>query len=313
MSPYLNNLRAIGLFLYVMLGNALTIATVRHLTDPARDTHFHIFQIVFLTSLIAALGFLPWMLRHGKAALHTGQLRLFTMRSLLEFASFSASFYAITLLPLPMHTALLFMAPVFGTIIALLVLREHGSWVSYACIATGFLGVLIITRPSFEVADHSTGILFAMLAALGFAMCGTIIKILTRTQPSDRIACYMLVMTSLIAAPFALAQWQMPTLHDLPWFLALGAIAWSIQQAVAKALSQVPYITLIPLNFAQLMFVSIIAYLAFDQQVGLYTVLGSLLILAATVFNAWYSARHAREMAAKEDLNPLSEEEKEAA
>lgn len=294
------NVKAILLFLYVLLGNAVTIGIVRHLTDPARETTFHVFQLVFLTSLIATLCFIPWLLRGGVAQLQTRRLKLFGLRALLEFVSFSASFYALTLIPLPMHTALLFTIPIFGTVVAALILREHATWVTYLCVALGFAGVMVVTQPS--VAGWSIGIFLALGAALGFALCGCTIKVLTRSEPSPAIAFYMLSMTALIAAPFALANWVTPLLTDLPWLLGLGVLAYSIQRGVARAIATVPFMTLVPLNFAQLVFVSIIAWLFFAQRVNEATIIGSLIILAATLANAWYSARHARDMAARDDL-----------
>lgn len=307
MAIFNQSARAILLFLYVLLGNAVTIGIVRHITDPARGSEFHVFQLVFMTSLVASLCFIPWLMKDTKAKLKTDKFKGFTLRAVLEFVAFSASFYAITLIPMPMHTSILFMTPIFATVIALTVLREHGTWVTYACVAVGFAGMLVITQPAFAAENMGVGVLFALAAAMGFAVCGNVIKILTRTEPSDRVAFYMLSMTTVIAAPFALSFWQMPAGEDWGWLIAMGLIAFTIQKAVAAAISKVPFITLIPLNFAQLVFVSIIAYLFFAETVDEYTVIGSIVILAATLFNAWYSSKHAREMAAKEDLAATQE------
>lgn len=293
-----DNWLGIGLFLLVMLGNAITIVLVRHLCDIA---DYSPFQLVFITNAIGAALCLPFW-RGQRFRIEQKQTKLLAFRACLEFISFSASFYAISQLPLPMHTALLFMSPIFGSIIALAILREHGNRVAYACIAIGFGGMLIVTRPASMDGNILYGASFALLAALGFASCAAVIKVLTRQNPPRRIARNMLWMTSAFAAPFALAHWQPVAPAHWPFFAALGLLAFFLQHTVAMALSRVPLMTVIPLNFAQLAMVSVLAWMAFNQSVSGYTLLGASVILCATIFNAWYGSRHAKEMAAKEDI-----------
>jgi drug/metabolite transporter (DMT)-like permease len=195
-----------------------------------------------------------------------------------------------------MHTALLFMTPLFGTIIAMLFLKEKARLITFATIAIGFVGVLVITRPDF--ATFNIGILFALLAAAGFAGCGATIKSLTNTEPGDKIAFYMLSMTTLIALPFALANWTIPQAEDAVWFIAIGLIAVTLQIAIAAAFGRASFMTLLPLNFAQLVFVSIIAFIFYDEIIDEWTIVGSLLIIGATMANGWCANRQTQEIMA---------------
>lgn len=82
-----------------------------------------------------------------------------------------------------------------------------------------------------------------------------------------------------------------PTLEQWGWLAIIGWLGWSQQVAVAAALSKVPYTTVIPLNFAQLVFVSIIAYVFYNELVDSWTVAGSIIIIAGTLYNAYNSTR----------------------
>lgn len=284
MLPQRDTVSAILLFLYVLLSSAIIIGIVRHISAG-----MHTFQIVLFYNLFALLFFLPLLWRRGMQHLKPRNTRLLWLRAVLEFGSFSLSFYALTQIPLPSHTALLFVAPIFGTIIAMVLLGERPTPVNLACIATGFIGVLFITRPGFT--EFNLGVLCALGAAMGFALCGNTIKLLTRSETPQRIALYMLVMSSAIALPFGLAHWHTPAGFEWLWLAVIGALALSQQLAVAAALSKVPYTTVIPLNFAQLVFVSVIAYFAFGEIVDSWTVGGATVIIAATLFNAYHTAR----------------------
>ncbi|MCI5049363.1 MAG: DMT family transporter [Rickettsiales bacterium] len=293
-----DTVQAILLFIYVLLSAAIIIGIVRHIS-----VSFHTFQIVLCYNAFALVCMIPWLYRKGlKEAFNTTRWGLYSARAVLEFVSFSLSFYALTLIPLSMHTSLLFCAPIFGTIIAILVLKERPNLYAYVCIGSGFLGVLIITRPGIEGVNE--GIVFALLAALGFASCGNIIKFLTRTETSNKIAFFMLLMTTAISIPFGLYHWVAPEAIDWMWLAIIGLLAYSQQLAVAESLSKVPYTTVIPLNFVQLIFIAVIAYFFFDEVIEPLTVVGAIVIIAGTLFNAYMSARESRRAKTRAAMNP---------
>lgn len=276
--------KAICLFLYVLFTSAVILGIVRHIS-----AEFGTFQIVFFYNFVALLCFIPWLIRTRGATLKTTKLRLHGLRAVMEFLSFSLSFYALTQIPMPMHTSLMFMAPIFGTIIAVVVLKERPTSHTFASVMAGFLGVLVITRPGIEAVN--IGVVMVLLAALGFATCGNVIKFLTRTDSSRQIAFYMLLLTTLISLPFGIAQWKQPEGVAWLWLIAIGLMAYTQQLAVAHALSKVPYTTVIPLNFAQLIFVAIIAYIFYDEVISGWTVVGSGIIILGTLYNAYQSTR----------------------
>lgn len=276
--------QAILMFLYVLLSSAIIIGIVRHISSS-----FHTFQIVTFYNIFGFLCFVPWMLKHKCKNLKPVNTKMLWVRAVLEFVSFSFSFYALTLIPLPTHTALLFVTPIFGVVVAIFLLREKPSASTLACIASGFFGVLLITRPGFEAVN--IGILFALFAAMGFAFCGNVIKILTRTDSSIHIAFYMLLMSSIISLPFGIYHWVMPTPDQWAWLAAIGVLGYSQQLAVGAAFARAPYTTIVPLNFAQLVFVSIVAYVVYNELVDWWTIAGSAIIITGTLYNAYQSTR----------------------
>lgn len=279
-----DSIKAISLFLYVLFSLAVIIGIVRHISD-----NIHTFQIVLCYNVFGLIFFLPKILRVPLKEQKPKKFRLLATRAVLEFLAFSLSFYSLTLIPLPMHTALQFVTPIFATIIAISLLGERPSVTNLISIALGFVGVLIITRPGFMELDF--GILVALLAALGFAMCGNTVKMLTRTESTYHIALYMLVMTSIIALPFALLNWATPTGEEWLWLALIGLLGLSQQIAIAVALMKVPYTTVLPMNFAQLVFVSIIAYVFFNELVDIWTLSGAAIIIGGALYNAYHTTR----------------------
>ena len=47
--------------------------------------------------------------------------------------------------------ALIFLLPIFVTILSVLVLKEHVGWRRWSAVVAGFVGVLVVLRPGFRV------------------------------------------------------------------------------------------------------------------------------------------------------------------
>lgn len=280
---------AILLFTLVLLGNAVIFAIVPRLTIPDYGHGLHAFQIMLCYSAIATLCMVPWAVRQGLRGLKTTRMKTYSLRAVLEYGSFTLSFYSLGYLgdvfTLPMHTALNFITPLLATIVTIFVLKEKGYAHTWIALAIGFLGVLIITRPGMIPA--SPGVAFVLAAAFGFSFCGVVIKLLTRTESPNHIAFYMLAMTTLLALPAGILNWKTPTPEGWGWLALIGVIAFLQQVLVAKAIAKVPFMVLIPLNFLQLIFATILSYAVYSKLIDGWTLAGALVILAGTLYNAY--------------------------
>ena len=284
-----DTLTAITLFVIVLFGNAVIFTIVPYLTIPSYGFGYSPFQIMLCYGAIATGCMMPWAMKQGKKLRRPKQMKLYGFRALLEYGSFTLSFFALgylgDLFTLPMHTSLNFMTPLLATIIAIFVLKEKSHVHTWLALGIGFLGVLIITRPG--MIPMSPGVMYVLGAAAGFSATGIVIKLLTRTESAHHIAFYMLAMTTLLALPAGIAHWKMPNLEGWFWLCAIGIIAYLQQIWIARAISKVPYMVLIPLNFVQLLFTSSLSYIVYGKLIDGWILLGALAILAATLYNAW--------------------------
>ncbi len=248
---------------------------------------FHPFQLVFFYNILGLLAYLPALIR-GHISLKTERSGLYWMRAVLEFVGFTLLFWAVTRMPLPNHTALSFTSPLFGSILAILFLREPNSLHRWIALALGAIGVLIVTQP-WEQSFHISW-LVVILAAFTFGCCGICIKKLTATEPSGRVAFYMLALTSIVALPFAISVWKTPSLEHLPVLLLLGIMVASVQYTVSQAYSRADVTMLVPFFFFNLVWSSLYGYFIFGEMVQTATLVGGVVIVCST-FYAAYQAR----------------------
>lgn len=284
-----NTTIAILLFIGVLLGNAVIFSIVPRLSKPEYGFGYHAFQIMLCYSAIATACMLPWAFKQGKAGLKTTRKKSYIQRAILEYGSFTLSFYSLSYVDkinftLPMHTSLNFITPIFATIAAIFILKEKGHGHTWFTLIAGIVGVLVIMRPG--MIPLSPGVLYVLGAALGFSLCGIVIKQLSVTESPQHIAFYMLAMTTILALPAGIMQWKAPSAEGWFWLLLIGVIAYLQQIYVAKAIAKVPFLVLIPLNFTSLLFSTILGYTLYNHSLDRYTLIGSLIILLSTIYNA---------------------------
>jgi drug/metabolite transporter (DMT)-like permease len=291
---------AILLFVLVLLGNVVIFSIVPFLSIPEHGFGYHAFQIMLCYSAIATICMLPWALKQGLKGLKTTRVKAYGARALLEYGSFTLSFYSLSYLgenfTLPMHTALNFITPIFATIGSILILKERSGVHTWIALIAGIIGVIVITRPG--MIPLSPGVLYVLGAAIGFSLCGVVIKLLCSSESPKHIAFYMLAMTTILALPAGITHWKNPSPEGWFWLALIGVIAYTQQILVAKAIAKVPYMVLIPLNFSSLVFSTILGYAVYAQVLDHWTLIGALIILASTIYNA----QRNRMLAAREAL-----------
>lgn len=136
------SLRGPAMMVGACAGFAAMMAVVRYVSPEIPPL-----EAVFFRNFFGTVFVLPWVFYTGWARLHTGRLAMHLLRAVLGFISMLLLFTALSLLPLADVTALSFTAPLFATIGAALLLREHVGARRWTATLVGFCGALVILRP----------------------------------------------------------------------------------------------------------------------------------------------------------------------
>jgi drug/metabolite transporter (DMT)-like permease len=248
------NLRGIILMLISTVAFAAMHAAVRHLSGE-----LHPFEIAFFRNAFGLLVLAPWFLRYGLAPLRTRRL--------------------------PLHTSLSFTVPIFATLLAMVVLGEVvrlRRWVAMFC---GFAGALVILRPG--LAEIDLGSLLVLLSAAVWASALTVIKVLSRTDSSITITCYMVILMAPISLVPALWVWQWPTGEQLLWLVAIGVVGTLGQLIMTQALKEAETSVVMPFDFFKMIWASLLGFLFFAEVPTLFIWIGAGIIFASTSYIAY--------------------------
>lgn len=207
-------------------------------------------EIVFFRNMMGVV-FLLIMLKHTPTKLPGGQPHLLVLRGLLGFSAMILFFYTITTIPLGIAITLNKTSPLFVSVLAFFLLKEHLSKKGVLALLVGFIGVVLITKPvgltlSYE---HFLGILGGFLAAAAYATIKKIkhiydarVIVLSFMTSGALMPLLLFLAAPYVDAPEAIAflfvDFELPTSIKL-WSLivAMGIISTLSQWLLTKAYS----------------------------------------------------------------------------
>lgn len=207
--------------------------------------------------------------------------RLHLLRSALLLMTLGLYFHALSLLALAQAVAMGYTAPIFTSLLAMVLLRERPTRWIWAALALGLAGAAVAMWPELGRSGRPrlAGLLFAGLSALSFAL----VMVLTRRQAQhDSLPTFLLLQNllplAMLALPVALS-WQPVALSDLPAIAAVGAFATVGLAAVAWALRHMEASRLAPAEYTGFLWAALIGYVAFGETPTPHTAASAVLIV----------------------------------
>ena len=179
-------------------------------------------------------------------------------------------FYGLSMVPLAEATALSFTNAIFGSLAAMIFLRERMTIGRGVAIVIGFVGVLVILRPGFG--DIDIGLLWVLFSAMCWGCSVVIVKQLGRTDSAVSIVAWVGMQLSVLSLPFALTVWTWPTVQEWLWLLSLGLLATLGHLCMVQGLKLADAMTIFPLDFTRLIWASVLGFFIFSESLDLWTV-----------------------------------------
>lgn len=271
--------KAIALMLAAALGFSLMNVLIRW-----TSTELHPFQIAFFRNLFGLVFMLPWLIKYGYKSFKTDRLGLFIIRSVLGLISMLGYFWGITVLPLAKAVALSFTVPLFVTIGAALVLKEEVHLRRWIAVLVGFIGTLIILRPSID--GDIVASLVVVVSSITMSASVLIIKSLSRTEDTSVIVMYMVLLMTPLSLPVAISVWQWPPIDIWIMVMVMGFLGSLAHLLFTHALKMSDVSIVMPFDFARLPFIIVLAWVVFDQSVDRWTIVGAGIVFASGVYIA---------------------------
>ena len=245
-------------------------------------------EAAFLRYLLGLVFLLPMLPALREARLTARQWRLFSLRGVFHTGGVILWFFAMTRIPIAEVTAMNYLAPVYVSIGAALFLGERLALRRIAAIIVALIGTAVILRPGFrEVAPGHIAMLFC---AVSFAGSYLLAKIMADEAKPAVVVAMLSIVVTICLAPFALANWVMPTATELGLLFLVACFATAGHYTMTMAFAAAPVTVTQPVTFLQLVWAVLLGAVVFAEPVDIWVIFGGALILAAVSFITWREA-----------------------
>ena len=207
------------------------------------------------------------------------------LRSLMLTITTVAFFYAIKDNPIPTALTLLFVSPLIVAIFAPVLLGESFDIARGIAVVLGFLGVLVVLRPTTD--SFSPTILWALLAGISYAFYIMFTRKLSASGPPLLTLFYTAIGGVLVLTPLVGSVWQTPNLTGLVMMASMGLFAVIGHFLIIMACEYATASQLSPFNYFEIVAATAISYFAFDFFPDVYVWVGIAIICTSGAYVSW--------------------------
>ncbi|MGJ8626555.1 MAG: DMT family transporter [Sulfitobacter sp.] len=254
--------------------------------------HYDTFEIMMYRSGVGVLVVVTLALATGAwRQINTRNMGQQIARNLAHFTGQNLWFYAVTVIPLAQVFALEFTSPLWVVVLSPLILGERLTVMRSIAAIMGFIGILIVARPSIE--GINAGVITAASSAVFFALTIMFTKRLTRTQTITGILFYLTTLQLIFGVVAAGYDGDIvsPNAASLPLLVLIGLCGLLAHFCLTNALSIAPATVVVPIDFVRLPVIAILGMLLYKEALDIWVFVGAMVIFAGNYLNIWVETR----------------------
>lgn len=282
-------LQGIGWFILSLLSSAVNDVIQKYVGSDLGSM-----EVTFLRFFFSTITLTPFILYYGLKTIRTSHPYVQISRGILLFIGMASWIFGLNLVPVSTATIVSFSVPLFVLLLAVFFLDEHIIWQRWVATIIGFIGILITLHPGRGGFDY--GVLVFILAAIAFASLDIINKKFVIKESMICMLFYSALVTTLLALPFALMEWVMPSYFQLFLLFLLGCSANLILFFLLKAFTLVDATAVAPYRYFELAVSAIVAYIVFAEVPDQNALYGVILLIPTTLFVALAEAKKRRKI-----------------
>jgi drug/metabolite transporter (DMT)-like permease len=185
-------------------------------------------------------------------------------------------------LPLADVTAIGFSTPLFVTALATFLIGEVVGWRRWSAVAVGFLGIVIIAKPTGNLA--TLAVLFPLASAFWTAQREILTRRMVATESSNAIlatSTAAVMIAGLCTAPFG---WKMPSAVDFGLMACAGLFAGFGHYFMIEAFRYAEVVIVSPFRYITILWAIVLGYLAWGDLPDGYVIVGITLVVGSGLY-----------------------------
>ena len=201
-------------------------------------------------------------------------------RCIIGLVALVAIVIALRELPLAVVVSLSYAAPLFITILSILLLSEKVGIFRWAAVLIAFIGVIVISEPGFK--EMNLLYFLPIIFCIGMAFVTIAIRKLSTTEPIWLISIFFTITISIAGLTTIPMGWVMPNFQDFILLALIGVTGGAANLLLTQSykLSEVSLVA--PLKYLSLVFAVIFGYMIWNEIPTLKTLVGASLVILSS-------------------------------
>jgi drug/metabolite transporter (DMT)-like permease len=220
-----------------------------------------------------------------RKAISTKQPFLQVFRGALLALEVIVMITSFTLLGLIESHAIFSIYPLLVAALSGPVLKEFVGWKRWSAIFIGFIGVMIILKPSNNV--FSLEAIIPLVAALMFALYSLLTRYAARQDTSMTSFFWTGLIGAVVMSIVGSGYWIALKPVDWAWLGLLCILACLAHYLLIKCYELSEASSLQPFAYLQLLFATIIGLWIFSEKLEVHVVMGAFLVVLSGLFAIW--------------------------
>ncbi len=249
----------------------------------------------------------------GLRTLFTPGTKAMIARGLIMFVAYFAYYIALPALPLATTVALYFSAPLFITILSVVLLKEHVGPRRWIALALGFFGVALMLQP--EGTGFEWAALLVLLSGFAYALSMIAARVLGGKETGAALAFWgnavFLLLSLAISATlgsgayegasdhpsvtFLLRGWVTPTAFDLSLMMATGVVAAMGLTLLTQAYRIAEASVVTPFEYTAMVWSVIYGWIIWQDWPRVIDWIGIAIIIGSGLYILWRDAARAKD------------------
>jgi drug/metabolite transporter (DMT)-like permease len=205
------------------------------------------------------------------------------LKAFTDFLSLPAWNLAIYFLKIGDAVAITYLTPLISAFLAIFFLKEKLNPKKWMCLLLGLVGAYIILSPNSS--DYNYYSIFALLSCLCWAAANVMTKHLANIKQHPAIIVfYGNIIVFALSMPFFLFKGRMLNMEELGLVMLMSFFACGGHFCLAWAYTKTKMTNLLPIDYSRLLFSVAYGYIFFGEIIGVNTLIGTAIILGASIY-----------------------------
>ena len=245
----------------------------------ATGDHIPLFQVVFFRNFFALLPliFFIYFLKLNFSSINNYKLHI--ARAFIGITAMSLFFISIRYVPLVEMQTISYSSVFFISILSIFFLGEKIGYRRIIAIFVGFIGVLIILKPSTELFSNYS--VLPLIASLFLSMAVIVLKKILLTNNNILSVWVFTVLCTILSLFFYNENWVWPNNLDLSFMIASGILGFIAQICLTKSFQLADASILAPIDFSSVIWSFSLGYIFFGELISSDVLIGGLIIITS--------------------------------